>query len=339
MLNSRRRGTAAAAVSVLALLAVAGWLQPVFGSRDRTAAVDGAALAGVVRAGISVARLAEAPDDAAAARRAQADLISAISLVPRLPGEASRNELDALLIRTLDSVQPLTSGGDDSVAADAGERLARAAESIDSEVAALVDEQPADERDSRLGLAGLVLSLRAGIGALLVVGGRRTTSPLEAGGTVAASRAIAGRPPVLRGRSAEPQPRSVASLPLDVLDAARFRRELARERSRSSRYGHELSLMTVSLVQGDSIVRDHGPDALEYVLGSIAELAHGNTRASDVVGVTEDNQIVVLLAETSVADAEHVATKLRRSVEIFPFSDNIMPTISTTCTDVTSESS
>lgn len=338
----RRRGTAAA-ISVLTLLAVAGWLQLLLGVRDTPAPVDGEALSGVIRAGLSVERLAETPTDAVAARRTQADLVAAISLVPRLSDDASRAELDALLIRALDAVQRLNSPGSEEGVTDAGEILAGVAAGIDSEVTEMVAAQSIGARQglrSTMGIAGLVLSIAAAVGALLLVVGRRSdiATAVDAATAGPGSRASVRHAPASVSSSREGKSPPAPALPPGVLDSADFHRALEREQSRSARYGHELSLMTVALVEPNMITQHHGTDALEYVIGSVAELARDNTRASDLVGVNDSNQVVVLLSETAVEDAEHAAAKLRRSVEMFPFSDNITPTISTSCTDAAKES-
>ncbi|HKJ85220.1 MAG TPA: hypothetical protein VKA06_04055, partial [Spirochaetia bacterium] len=137
-MSSHRRRGAAAAISVLTLLAVAGWLQLILDDPGETAPIDGAALVGVVRAGVSVERLAEEPADPEAARRAQADLISAISLVPRLPSDAARAALDTLLIRGLDAVQRFAVANGSSDAEDGREHLAEVAARIDAEVSQMV---------------------------------------------------------------------------------------------------------------------------------------------------------------------------------------------------------
>ena len=107
-----------------------------------------------------------------------------------------------------------------------------------------------------------------------------------------------------------------------------FIRRVRGEVSRTSRYGHDLSLLALSVDQPggeDSPIQE---SAASRVLGTIGAIVRNSTRVSDAYGHTAPNRLVVLLAETEINGARRVAEKLRRNVEVYPFDQSYSVTVS-----------
>ena len=107
-----------------------------------------------------------------------------------------------------------------------------------------------------------------------------------------------------------------------------FVRRVRGEVARTSRYGHPLSLLSISVDQ-PAEAESRVPDPVaNRILGTIGEIVQNNTRLSDAYGRTAPNRILVLLAETEVKGAGRVAEKLRRNVEVYPFDQSSRVTVS-----------
>ena len=107
-----------------------------------------------------------------------------------------------------------------------------------------------------------------------------------------------------------------------------FVRRVRGEVSRTSRYGHDLSLLALS-VDPPSAAEEVTPGpVLGKNLGTIGVIVRNSTRVSDAFGHVAENRLVILLAETEVKGAQRVAEKLRRNVEVYPFGHSNPVTVS-----------
>lgn len=343
---NRRRGRIAAAflVIVISLAGATGWLlrAPTGGSVPEAATVS---LAPLIRAHAATASLVTATEPAlnapaeyvsSAARAARSGLLDAMDMVSSRARSPEWSDLDALLIAALAGAERVEQGGSGAEAARA--QLVTVTEELE---AAITTASQAE--DSQAGPDGGTTGIAAGA-ALLVAGAalmalvlRSSTAPGTSVPRVAPSTTQRGPRPAYgvpaRGQPSQESGREGGPVvPPDVLGPRDFARAVERERARCIRYEHDLSLVELTVAEASEIVHEHGEAALEYVVGSIAELVLDNTRDSDTVGVLDDRRIAVLAPETSVEQVENVALKLSRNVEVFPFSDEIHATVTVRCT-------
>jgi GGDEF domain-containing protein len=81
---------------------------------------------------------------------------------------------------------------------------------------------------------------------------------------------------------------------------------LEEESLRARRYGRKLSLIAIRLSRESS----HGSFPRQHLLETLSSIASQNLRASDLPGLGESNEYLVLLPETDRAGAEIVAERL-----------------------------
>jgi len=89
---------------------------------------------------------------------------------------------------------------------------------------------------------------------------------------------------------------------------------LERELERSRRYGHPLSLITLDLDHLKAINDEHGHDAGNEAIRLVADVLKGTVRSFDVVARQGGDEFAVLLPNTSSAEAERLAHRLRGEI-------------------------
>jgi diguanylate cyclase (GGDEF)-like protein len=88
---------------------------------------------------------------------------------------------------------------------------------------------------------------------------------------------------------------------------------LSEEISRSERYGTPFSLILADIDDFKSINDQHGHVAGDRVLRSFAEHLRRILRASDIVGRFGGDEFLILLPQTSLADAARAAERIRKA--------------------------
>lgn len=348
-MTGRRYAIVLVGLVVLTLLAATGWLA---GSRSWSAfAADAKAdapadehlLVVVLRASAAVRTAGQFGSEHPAPQSAVIEAVSALSERSTLPGW---DDLDVLFIDALERIQRRESGSVDEETTRT--MLLAAADEIDRTIDGLVaGVTAAGDAAPRFPVAGLLAAMSLLLGgmciAMIAVRSRGEVVADAAGkvrpegrrGTTSAMRD--GMPPAgLRDDPADEEP--APAMPAGVFDAERLERALEEERSRCTRYGHDLSAVVLSFNEAERVRRDHGASAVWYVVTSIAELVLTNTRASDRVAILADERICVLAPETSREQIELLARKLGRNVELFPFDVDIPATVSWQCMDALAES-
>lgn len=103
-----------------------------------------------------------------------------------------------------------------------------------------------------------------------------------------------------------------------------FKRQLVDEFSRSQRYGRTLTLLMIDVDHFKSYNDRNGHPAGDIVLKEISRILIRNVRGTDIVGRYGGEEFVILLPETSMESALHVAEKIRKTVNEhhFPFREN-----------------
>ena len=330
-MDERRRIVSIAAVLALALFAAAGWIVgPSRSGSDDVETVDPRVLAAAVRASAAIRTVA---DEHAEPRGAQHAVLEAITALSGAVPSSGWTDLDVLFIAALPHVQQAQGSTDGQSAAAGHGGLPALADDIDRTLESLI-APPARIRSTpwlRM-IVPAALSVAIGIGVLVLLGLHRRPAQVAGEDEDAPVRVVPPPGPQAPLPAAGEMP-----LPADALDAARFDRVLALERARCTRYNHDLSLVLLEIDHPEVLTRDHGETGRNYVVASIAEIAIDSTRASDIVAILQEHRIAVLAPETSCAQAEVLAEKLRRNVEIFPFDDNISATVSARSLDALGE--
>jgi diguanylate cyclase (GGDEF)-like protein len=244
---------------------------------------------------------------------------------------------DDVVRRTLDAAATLP--GVDAVLLDAeapeGERTHEAvgASQVEVERAALqtppnrnlramevVYRYRLDEADKATSLlrAGLVVPLPAhgrAIGTLTAF--TRSVSHRFPEGTVGALERLAARAgPALDNAHRFAEARRLADI--DSLTGLRNRRSfhelLTREVARAARYERKLSLIVFDLDNFKSINDQIGHLTGDAVLAEVAARVRGVVRTADIACRVGGDEFGVIMPETSLADAEHLANRIARTV-------------------------
>ena len=325
-MDERRRIVSIAAVLALALFAAAGWVvgTPRSDSDDIDPA-DPRVLAAAVRASAAI----RATIDEGEPRGAQNAVVEAIAALSGGVPSSGWTDLDVLFIAALGQVQQAQERADGQSAAAGRGGLPELADQIDRTIESLV-APPARGRSTpwlRL-IVPAVIAFALGTGVLGLLGLHRRVVPATGREDAPVRHDVTLPASLVSSPAGGGMP-----LPSGALDAARFATVLARERARCTRYQHDLSLVLLEIDQHETLARNHGETGRNYVVSSIADIAMDSTRASDIVAVLPEHRIAVLAPETSCAQAELLAEKLRRNVAIFPFDDNISANVSTRALD------
>jgi diguanylate cyclase (GGDEF)-like protein len=98
-----------------------------------------------------------------------------------------------------------------------------------------------------------------------------------------------------------------------------FREHLAHEIELAQRYGAPLSLVMVDIDDFKNYNDLNGHEAGNEVLGTVARLLSESLRRSDIPARYGGEEFVLVLPETTKANAELVAQRARRAIEQHPF--------------------
>ncbi|MFW5789230.1 MAG: GGDEF domain-containing protein [Spirochaetota bacterium] len=345
------RGAAVGGVVILVLIAVGGWVLVLAAggeSGESVHTVERNALVDAHRAHAAITLIEDSFGAdvvrADALRAAQATVLQAVAAVAEFDSAGRWSSVDALLVRSLELLQRLEQTADSSDGTALIADLRRISTDLRAEIDAagsgdaLSPAAPADG-----GVVPVVLAVLAFLlGAYAIVLLLRPARAGSSGGDLSTSGSAQPR-----AATAAAVARPVGGVTTDVSAVAAiegigsaddFAAVTERERQRSVRYGHPLALIELVVEQAEAIRSGHGEAALEYVVGSVAELARDNTRSADTVAVVGTDRVGVLLPETSVEHADTVADKLCRSVALFPFSDGIHATVTSACRELLDDS-
>jgi diguanylate cyclase (GGDEF)-like protein len=106
----------------------------------------------------------------------------------------------------------------------------------------------------------------------------------------------------------------------DPLTGLHNRRRLietaALEQARHRRSGHPLSLVLCDIDNFKQVNDRHGHDCGDLVLTTVAARVRDSVRGPDSVARWGGEELLLLLPETGLADAQAVAEKLRRTIEV-----------------------
>lgn len=102
-----------------------------------------------------------------------------------------------------------------------------------------------------------------------------------------------------------------------------FRRQLVDEFTRSQRYAHPVTLLMADVDFFKNYNDRNGHPAGDIVLKEIARILIRNVRGTDIVARYGGEEFVILLPETPLDAATHVAEKIRKTIENhhFPFKE------------------
>jgi len=104
-----------------------------------------------------------------------------------------------------------------------------------------------------------------------------------------------------------------------VLNRRALLQALETELIRTQRYGRHLSVVMLDLDGFKEINDSLGHGVGDQALKLITERARGNLREADVMGRLGGDEFCILLPETDMTDALHVAERIRRAFEAEPF--------------------
>jgi diguanylate cyclase (GGDEF)-like protein len=96
---------------------------------------------------------------------------------------------------------------------------------------------------------------------------------------------------------------------------ASFDHLIQREMSLAQRYGKSLTVLFLDIDHFKDINDTHGHDCGDVALTSVANCIKKSMRTSDMLFRYGGEEFVILLSETNLAGAEHVAERIRRSIE------------------------
>jgi diguanylate cyclase (GGDEF)-like protein len=127
----------------------------------------------------------------------------------------------------------------------------------------------------------------------------------------------------LRGARAELERLAVTDALTGLFNRRAFFERLGAELRRSARYERPLTLLMLDLDHFKRVNDTHGHPAGDRVLTQSAAAVASSLRASDIVARYGGEELVVLLPETTCAEAEVVAEKLRGAIadQLFAIAD------------------
>ncbi|CAN5809908.1 hypothetical protein BH20ACI3_BH20ACI3_18150 [soil metagenome] len=95
----------------------------------------------------------------------------------------------------------------------------------------------------------------------------------------------------------------------------RFERQLEREVSRTSRYGHAFCLLLLDIDNFKQVNDNHGHEAGDEALKSLAKVLQEGSRGIDLTARIGGEEFAILLTETSMRGAIDVAERLRMAIK------------------------
>ncbi len=100
-----------------------------------------------------------------------------------------------------------------------------------------------------------------------------------------------------------------------IANRAAYDERIAAEVARHERHDRELSLAVIDIDKFKSVNDNLGHKAGDKVLKNVAEICAANVRTSDFIARYGGEEFVLVLPETSLEQAHHVAEKLRGEIE------------------------
>ncbi len=113
-----------------------------------------------------------------------------------------------------------------------------------------------------------------------------------------------------------------------LMNRRSYEEALTKEMARSRRYGIPLSLIIMDIDNFKKVNDNYGHDFGDYVLVQIAQILRIHTRSSDLVARWGGEEFIILMPETSQAEAALAAEKLRKNIEQMPLEHDIVITMS-----------
>jgi diguanylate cyclase (GGDEF)-like protein len=100
-----------------------------------------------------------------------------------------------------------------------------------------------------------------------------------------------------------------------VYNRRHFGERLSAEFAAARRYARSLSVVMVDVDHLNRVNEAHGRPAGDEVLRAVAQVLQGLVRGADVVARVGGDEFAILLRETELAGAQHLAERLRQSIE------------------------
>lgn len=113
-----------------------------------------------------------------------------------------------------------------------------------------------------------------------------------------------------------------------LLNRGCIEERLVSEIKRSNRYDNELSVVLFDIDHFKQINDQFGHDVGDEVLKQVARRAESSIRAVDLIGRWGGEEFLIILVETDLASAKHVAENIRRLIESDVYDTNKPVTIS-----------
>ena len=98
-----------------------------------------------------------------------------------------------------------------------------------------------------------------------------------------------------------------------------FMQSLRREHARARRYGNDLALIMIDIDHFKHYNDSHGHPAGDLLLRSFATRMRGVARSTDIVARYGGEEFMILMPDTNLPMAAHLAERLRKDIESFPF--------------------
>ncbi len=87
--------------------------------------------------------------------------------------------------------------------------------------------------------------------------------------------------------------------------------------SRTSRYGKELSILVLDIVNMDAINREYGFDAGDFLLKTVARKIDSLTRGTDVTGRISGDNFAVMMEDTGLNNGERAFNRVKGFLNAF----------------------
>lgn len=104
-----------------------------------------------------------------------------------------------------------------------------------------------------------------------------------------------------------------------VFNRKKFYSELTKEIKRAERYGHNIALVMFDIDWFKEINDKYGHQTGDHVLQEIVKIVETNIRKTDVFCRYGGDEFVILMPETNIDGATHLAEKLKKSIEQHEF--------------------
>ena len=98
-----------------------------------------------------------------------------------------------------------------------------------------------------------------------------------------------------------------------------FAQILAREQGRTARYGNDLSVMMIDIDHFKRYNDKNGHPAGDRLLQRFAERLLSSARQTDIVARCGGEEFLILMPDTDIDMAAHLAERIRKDIEAYPF--------------------